>query len=378
MLANRANLLQMWYKGAMQSQNVKVSKDAERWELELRGEIPVDALKKYRAEALREITAEAKIDGFRPGKAPESVILKHYGEQALLEHAAEHAVKDEIPEILAQEKANIVESPRVSIEPPVVGEPLKFVARAPLAPETKLPDYKKIAEAKNAEKVEAVVSDEEHAQTMTHLKREKVRVQALEAGRDPAGAIEEARKMAEGDLPALDDEFVKSLGYESVDKFSAVVRENLKNEKELKETEKRRAALLDELVKASEIKYPALLKEYELDDMEARMAGDLERMGTTLEKYLASVKKTIADVRKEWEPQADERAKVRLVLSEIARAESISVDPERLAHEMSHAKEHYPQANDAALRAHISHALRNEAVINFLEGKAAEPNPHVH
>lgn len=362
----------------MQATNIKISRDDARWELELRGEIPPEALAKYRAEALKEVTAEAKIDGFRPGKAPESVVLKKYGENAILEHAAEHAVKHEIPEILAKEKANIVESPRVSIEPPVPGEPLKFVARAPLAPEIKLADYKKIAEAKNAEKTDVVITEEEHAQTMTHLKREKVRVQALDAGKDPAAAIEEARKMEEKDLPALDEEFVKSLGYESVEKFSDVVRENLKNEKELKETEKRRAALLDELVKKSDIKYPALLKEYELDDMEARMAGDLERMGTTIDKYLTSVKKTREEIRKEWEPQADERAKVRLVLSEIARTEKIEPDQERLNHEIEHAKEHYPQANDAALRAHISHALRNEAVINFLEGKPAEPNPHHH
>jgi FKBP-type peptidyl-prolyl cis-trans isomerase (trigger factor) len=349
--------------------NVKVSRDDSRWELEVHGEIPAESLEKHRAEALREVTADAKIDGFRPGKAPESVVLKHYGEQSILEHAAEHAVKEEIPEILAKEKANIVESPRVSIEPPVAGQPLKFIARAPLAPETKLPDYKKIAAAKNAEKTETIVSDQEHAQTMTHLKREKVRVQALESGKDSRAAIEEAQKIEEKDLPALDDEFVKSLGYESVDKFSDVVRENLKNEKELKETEKRRAALLDELVKKSEIKYPAILKEYELDDMEARMAGDLERMGTTIDKYLASVKKTREDIRKEWDKQADERAKVRLVLSEIARTEKLEPDAARLEQEIKHAKEHYPQANDAAIRAHISHALRNEAVIAWLEGQ---------
>jgi len=350
-----------------EAKNIKVSRDEDRWELELRGEIPAAALERHRAHAVREFVAEAKIDGFRPGKAPESVVIKHYGEQAILEHAAEHAVKDEIPEILAKEKANIVESPRVSIEPPIVGEPLKFVARAPLAPEVELPDYKKIAAKKNAGKTEVTITDEEHAQTMTHLKREKVRVKGLEEGKDPAAAIEDARKMEEKDLPALDDEFVKSLGYESVEKFSDVVKENLKTEKELRETEKRRAALLDELVKESKIKYPAILKEYELDDMEARMAGDLERMGTTIDKYLSTVKKTIADIRKEWDKQADERAKVRLVLSEIARAEKLEPDTERLRHEIEHAKEHYPQANDAILRAHISHALRNEAVIAFLE-----------
>lgn len=357
--------------------NIQVSRDEKRWELEVRAEIPADALTKYRLEALKEVAAEAKIDGFRPGKAPESVVLKHYGEQAILEHAAESAVKHEIPEIIAKEKANIVESPRVSIEPPVAGQPLKFVARAPLAPEIKLPDYKKIAAKVTAEKSEVAVTDEEHAQTMTHLKREKARIMGLEAGKDPAVALEEARKLEDKDLPALDEEFVKSLGYESVEKFSDVVRDNLKNEKELKETEKRRAKLLDELVKASTINYPAILKEYELDDMEARMAGDLERMGTNVEKYLSSVKKTREDLRTEWLPQADERAKVRLVLSEIARTENIQPDAGRLQHEIEHTKQHYPNADEALIRAHISHALRNEAVLNFLEGKETPADDHV-
>ncbi len=353
----------------MQATNIQVIRDQDRWELEVRAEIPAEVLTKYRAEALREVTSDAKIDGFRPGKAPESVILKHYGEQTILEHAAEHAVKHEIPEILAKEQANIVESPRVSIEPPVAGQPLKFVARAPLAPETKLPDYRAIAVAKNAEKTEVVVSDEEHAQTMSHLRREKARIKHLEEGKEPAEATKHAREMEEKDLPELDDEFVKSLGYEDVGKFSEVVRENLKNEKDLKEIEKRRASLLDELVKKSEIKYPATLKEYELDDMEARMAGDLERMGTTLDKYLASVQKTREDLRKDWDKQADERAKVRLVLSEVARVEKLEPDQERLAHEIEHAKKHYPSADLAALRAHISHTLRNEAVMTWLESQ---------
>lgn len=358
--------------------NIQVTRDEKRWELEVRAEIPADALTKYRLEALKEVAAEAKIDGFRPGKAPESVVLKHYGEQSILEHAAEHAVKHEIPEIIAKEKANIVESPRVSIEPPVSGQPLKFIARAPLAPEIKLGDYKKIAAKVSAEKTEVAVTDEEHAQTMTHLKREKARIMGLEAGKDPAVALEEARKIEDKDLPALDDEFVKSLGYETVEAFTDVVRDNLKNEKELKETEKRRAKLLDELVKASTINYPAILKEYELDDMEARMAGDLERMGTTIDKYLASVKKTREDLRTEWDSQADERAKVRLVLSEIARTEKIEPDAGRVQHEIEHTKQHYPNAEDSIIRAHITHALRNEAVINFLEGNKAPAAAHDH
>ncbi len=349
--------------------NVKVTRDEERWELEVRAEIPAEALAKYLAAALKEVTADAKIDGFRVGKAPESVVLQKYGEQSILEHAAEHAVKYELPEILAKENANIVDTPRVSIEPPVSGQPLKFIARAPLAPEVKLPDYKKLAAARNSGKVEVTVSDQEHADTLNHLKRERARIAAVESGKDPEVASKESKEMDEKSLPELDEEFVKSLGYESVEKFTEIVRENIKNEKTMRESEKQRAALLDELVKASTIHYPALLKEFEMDDMEARMAGDLEQMGTTVEKYLASVKKTREDLRKEWDKAAAERAKVRLVLSEISRAENIEPDQKKLDHELSHAKKRYPQANDQSMRAHISHILRNEAVLEWLEAQ---------
>src|SRR6185369_7598329 len=106
--------------------NIKTSKDEARWEFELSAEIPAEALEKFRSQALKEIAADATLPGFRKGKAPESVVLKHYGEAAILQEAAEQAVKHELPELLAKEEANIVEAPRVTIATPIAGVPLKF------------------------------------------------------------------------------------------------------------------------------------------------------------------------------------------------------------------------------------------------------------
>ena len=58
---------------------------------------------------------------------------------------------------------------------------------------------------------------------------------------------------------------------------------------------------------------------------------------------------------------------MRLVLALIAMSENLDADPARLETEIKHAKQHYPNADDAGLRAHVHHALRNEAVITFLE-----------
>ena len=349
--------------------NVKVSRDESAWEMEMRAEIPAEVLARYRDETLKNIQREAKLDGFRKGKAPIERIVKIYGEDAIMKRAVEHAIEHELPELLAAEKALIIESPRVSIESLEKDKPVRFSARAALAPQITLPDYKAVAKRKNAEKEEVSVSDEEHAQAMTHLKRERARIDKMEQGTEAQKAQEESRAMKEEDLPALDDAFVQSLGYETAEKFTEALRKNIKNEKELVARKKRRASILDELVASSTISYPTALREYELDDMEARMKHDLERMGTSIDGYLAQAKKTREQVHGEWKDAADKRAKVRLILAEIARKENVEADPDRLEKELEHAKKHVPSADPSALRTHIAHALRNEKVLEFLEAQ---------
>jgi FKBP-type peptidyl-prolyl cis-trans isomerase (trigger factor) len=353
------------------SKKPTITKDEKRWELVLTGEIAAENIAEHRSHVLAELKKDAHLPGFRPGKAPEEQVLKTVGEDVVLHRTIEHAVHHELPEMLAAADARIVASPQVTVEKAPSSfpatEPIVFTARAPMAPEIKLPDYKKIAAKHNKEKAEVEVTDKEHQETLNHLKRERARITKVELGLSPQEAMDQARAMEEKDLPDLDDEFVKSLGYESAEKFTDAVKTNIKNEKELREVEKRRAAMLDELVKEAKISYPAMLLEFELDDMEARMQDDIQRMGLTMEKYLAETKKTKEEIRESWKEAADNRAKMRLVLSQIAQEEKIDADQERYQKELSHAKEHYPNADESNLSAHISHALRNEAVITWLE-----------
>ena len=356
-------------------QNIKTSRDDERWEAEVRAEIPADVLLKYRGEALKEIQKTAKLDGFRPGKAPEDRIVQVYGEGTIMRHAAEHAIQQELPELLAKENLLIVEAPRVTTDTPESGKPLVFTARAALAPEITLPDYKAIGKKHSETKEDTTVTDEEHAQALAHLRRERARIDKIESGTEPQKAAEESKAMEEKDLPELDDAFVQSLGIESAEKFAETVRSNIKTEKEMRAVEKRRAATLDELVKNSTVRFPAALREYELDDMEARLKDDLSRIGQSLESYLSETKKTREELRASWKDAADNRAKVRLILAEIARKENIEPDAAALEHELEHAKQHYPQADPEALRAHIAHAMKNEMTLRMLEGNS-EPVGH--
>jgi FKBP-type peptidyl-prolyl cis-trans isomerase (trigger factor) len=353
------------------SKKPAINRDEKRWELVVEAEIAPEAITEHRSHVLAELKKDAHLPGFRPGKAPEEQVVKAIGEAEVMRRTIEHAIQHELPEILAKEEANIVAAPQVTVEKAPSSFPatesIVFTARAPMAPKVELPDYKKIAAKHNKDKKEVEVTDKEHEETLTHLKRERARITKVELGLSPQEALDQARAMEEKDLPELDDDFVKSLGYESSEKFTEAVKNNIKNEKELREVEKRRAGMLDELVKEAKINYPAILLDYELDDMEARMKDDIQRMGLTMEKYLTETKKTLAEIRESWHEAADNRAKMRLVLSQIAQAEKIDVEPERFQKELSHAKQHYPNADESNLSAHIMHALRNEAVITWLE-----------
>ena len=352
---------------AMSATDVKITRDESTHEVEIKGEISTDALAHAYDAVLKDIQKTATIDGFRIGHAPLDRILAMYGEPMVLNRAAEHAIQDALPLILAKEQIMIVASPRVEAGTPTKGAPFSFTARAPLMPSITLPDYKKIAEKAMWQKEDASVTDEEHAEATTHIRRERARIDKIESGTEPAKAAEESAMMDISDLPELDDAFVQSLGLADAATFADTLRANIKNEKELRASEKRRAAMLEELVKQSTVRYPIMLQEYELDDMETRMKEDIARAGASLEGYLSEIKKTREVLRATWKDAADSRAKVRLILGEIARVEHIEPDATALDNEVQNAIKHYKDADPATLRTHIAHAMRNEATLRFLE-----------
>lgn len=346
---------------------VTVKKDQKRWEVEVRGEISVEVFERYYTSALKRLQKETAMDGFRKGNVPVSEVIRVHGEGAVLQEAAEQAVRDTLPEILVKENVLIVDAPRVTVETPRRGTPVIFSACAPLTPSIELSDYKHIAATCNKNKVQAEVSDAEHKEAIVHFRRERARVLQVERGVSPLEARDSSRAIPEKDLPEIDDAFAKSIGHENSVAFSNVVRTHIKNEKEMYEAEKRRAATIDELVLKSKISYPALFDEYELADIEARLKSDLEKMKTSFETYLTQIKKTQEELRAEFGVAAKKRAKTRLVLGEIARKEHITAPDTAVEKTFEQAKKQYPNARADVLRANITHALQNEAVLKFLE-----------
>jgi trigger factor len=109
------------------------------------GEITTHFLDESRKKALKSLGEHANIPGFRPGKIPEEILVKNFGEMKVLEETAEVALADAYTEIMKEAKLSPIGRPEVSITKIAPKIPLEFKIKVALEPEFTLPDYKKIA-----------------------------------------------------------------------------------------------------------------------------------------------------------------------------------------------------------------------------------------
>ena len=122
---------------------MKIEKNIEEnHEAKLVVEIEPEMMDKYKRKAARKISERGKISGFRPGKAPYDIVVRAYGEQAVLEQAVDFMVDAEYSNIL--QEADVNPGAAGSLESVDSLEPPKFTFRVPLAPEVDLGDYHSI------------------------------------------------------------------------------------------------------------------------------------------------------------------------------------------------------------------------------------------
>lgn len=136
----------------------------EDHQVKLTVEIEDDSLEQAKRRAARRIAKHTKIPGFRPGKAPYNIILRHVGEEAVLEEGLELLVKDLYPKII--EQADIQPQGPGKFENIASMDPLKLEFIVPLAAEVELGDYRSIRFPYELKPV----SDEEVARLLENLR----------------------------------------------------------------------------------------------------------------------------------------------------------------------------------------------------------------
>lgn len=116
-----------------------VTTPREDHQVEMLVEVEAERMDAAKRRAARKISEKTKIPGFRPGKAPYDIVLRHYGEAAIVEEAVELLVNEVYPAALTEAK----------IEPAGMGhlenvealDPPTFRFVVPLQPTVELGDY---------------------------------------------------------------------------------------------------------------------------------------------------------------------------------------------------------------------------------------------
>ena len=104
-------------------------------------EVPALRVSEFFARAYRSIGSTARVRGFRPGKAPASVLRKLYG-PAVSEDVERELVGGTLASALEQAGIEPVSQPRVESDTPVEGAPFQYRARVEVKPAFDLPAYK--------------------------------------------------------------------------------------------------------------------------------------------------------------------------------------------------------------------------------------------
>ena len=110
--------------------------------------------------ALKHLSREVKVPGFRKGKVPANVAEKHLDPNMLANEVAEHAINTILGEVVTVEEIRILDQPKLEMKKFVPFTELEFEATIDIIPAIKLGNYKKLKAKKTVKKVEQADVDE--------------------------------------------------------------------------------------------------------------------------------------------------------------------------------------------------------------------------
>ncbi len=436
-------------------------KRLEKSQLEITFELTEEEFKEHMKHAVEHLSHHVKVDGFRPGKAPSSMVENKLKPEALLMEAGDHAVQHVYVDYIKESKLEPVGSPEVSILKIAQGSPFMFKAVITVLPDVELPDYKAIAKSVKGKNIE--VTEQEVQDSINYLQKTRAKFtvhnnpaalkdfveikyyspdldtkkfdpvkSAGEAGGVPpkveqfdwvndkfvlgeAGFMpgfedgivglktgeekevivpipKESRilekvgiKFHEGmtmnfkikvvsvqkmELPELNDEFAKQLGaFDTLVALKTSMKEGITLEKKEAEKQRVRGEILEKIAEkvypvksAGEaggapsgqfnragFEMPEKLIEYETQRMLEEFKHRVTEVSKiSFEEYLASVKKTEAEIKETYQKEAEKRLKGFLVLRELGKLEKVEVSDKEVEDEVAKSIKNYSKESRSA------------------------------
>jgi trigger factor len=360
-------------------------------------EVPFAELEPSLRKAYREIGAQVTIPGFRRGKVPTAVIDQRVGRGAVLNEAVQEVIPSQFLAAVREHEVKTIGRPEVEITEFTDGAPLKFTAEVDVRPEITLPKLEDIevtvdeiqigdnevdeqlkglrdrfATLKTVERpaadgdfvqvdLAAKVDGEEvpggSASNVSHevgsgqllpgLDEALVGMSADDsktfttqlvggdyAGRDAEVSVS-VRGVKEKQLPKLDDDFAQLASeFDTLDELRDDLRTRLTKVKRVEQLYEARDKALKALVEAADVPAPEGVVREEVEQRKEAMNGQLERIGASMDEYLAAEGKTQEEVDTELAEAAVDGVRIQLVLDTLADAEDIQVSDDEFGQEI--------------------------------------------
>jgi trigger factor len=351
--------------------------------------LPVDEIDRKVDERLKKLARDVRMPGFRPGKVPMKLVAQTYGSQVRSEVLSD-AVQKSFTEVVNEAKLKVAGYPRIEPKSDKQAEDakvLQFSATFEIYPDVKVGDLS----ASTIERPGADIGDAEVAKTIDILRKQRVKftpadrpaqdgdrltvdfegsldgqpfqggkgedfplilgegrlLPEFEAaargmragekktfglkfpddyqGKDVAGKQTSfdltLKKVEQPELPGLDQEFAKTLGVADGDvgKMRSEIKANVEREAKKRVEARVKHQALQKLLDATPLELPKSLVQMEQQELLQRAAADLQARGLKPEQMQLSPAM--------FEESARRRVALGLIISELARTESLQPKP---------------------------------------------------
>jgi trigger factor len=357
-------------------------------------EIPVEEVEKARQRVAESIRQKVRLPGFRPGKAPASMIESRY-ESDIRQEVLEQLLPLAFRARVEKEELHVVGQPNISDLHYEKGEPIRFKADFEVAPEFEIADYHGLP----VKYEEPVVSDEEVANRLDDMREKRAEYVNLDprpiqdkdhvvvllkslsglaepieqdstievGGGDTFPSFTEAllgaqpgdtkegevvypedygeprlagktvrfslspKVIQKKELPALDDEFARDLGdYQTLDELRDAVRKSIFHDKQHAAQQVAKEALIDRLVEANDFSIP---ETYVNRQIENQLTMQLRQV-TGREVDLSKLNLDWAKVKEKQRDPALRSVKASLLLEKVSDKEGIKATRDEVDREV--------------------------------------------
>ena len=139
-------------------------------------EFTAEEFENAQIKAYQQAKDQFQIDGFRKGKAPRSIIEKHYGEGVFFEDAIDDLFREHYGKALTELELEVIDSPAAEFSKIAKGEGFTVTITVPCFPIVEVKDYKGV----EIDKIEQEVKDEDVENEIKALQKRNARVILVE------------------------------------------------------------------------------------------------------------------------------------------------------------------------------------------------------